>query len=96
MTPSRDVEKMLELLTEMSQDGILIAGEDGRVTRANARMAEITGRAQAELVGLDVGELLPGEWRDLDAAELRALASTMRSPASPNLSVPRLRRKRSR
>jgi two-component system, NtrC family, sensor kinase len=61
MTPSRDVEKMLELLTEMSQDGILIAGEDGRVTRANARMAEITGRDQAELVGLDVGELLPAQ-----------------------------------
>ncbi|HYR02846.1 MAG TPA: PAS domain S-box protein, partial [Syntrophobacteria bacterium] len=61
MTPSREVEKMLELLTEMSQDGILIADEDGRVTRANARMAEITGRAQAELVGLDVGELLPAQ-----------------------------------
>ncbi|MBP1725877.1 MAG: sensor signal transduction histidine kinase, partial [Deltaproteobacteria bacterium] len=61
MTPSREVEKMLELLTEMSQDGILIADEDGRVTRANARMAEITGRAQTELVGLDVGELLPAQ-----------------------------------
>ena len=61
MTPSREVEKMLELLTEMSQDGILIADEDGRVTRANARMAEITGRAQTELVGLDVGDLLPAQ-----------------------------------
>jgi PAS domain S-box-containing protein len=61
MRSSREVEKMLELLTEMSQDGILIADEDGRVTRANARMAEITGRAQAELVGLDVGELLPAQ-----------------------------------
>lgn len=61
VTPSREAEKMLELLTEMSQDGILIADEDGRVTRANARMAEITGRAQAELVGLNVGELLPAQ-----------------------------------
>jgi PAS domain S-box-containing protein len=61
MTPSREVEKMLELLTEMSQDGILIVDEDGRVTRANARMAEIAGRAQAELVGLDVGEFLPAQ-----------------------------------
>jgi two-component system NtrC family sensor kinase len=61
MTPSREVEKMLELLTEMSQDGILIVDENGRVTRANARMAEIAGRPQAELVGLDVGELLPAQ-----------------------------------
>jgi two-component system NtrC family sensor kinase len=61
MTPSRDVEQMLELLTEMSQDGILILDESGRVTRANAKMADITGRPQAELVGLDAGEILPSQ-----------------------------------
>jgi two-component system NtrC family sensor kinase len=59
MTPTGDVEKILELLTEMSQDGILIVDENGRITRANAAMAAITGRQREELVGLAIGELLP-------------------------------------
>lgn len=73
MTPSREVEKLLELLTEMGQDGILIVDDHGRVTRANAKMAEITGRAQGELVGLDVGELLPPQ----HVENIRYLASKL-------------------
>jgi two-component system NtrC family sensor kinase len=59
MTPSGHVGRLLELLIEMSQDGILIVDDDGRITRANAAMAAITGRPREELVGLDIGELFP-------------------------------------
>jgi two-component system NtrC family sensor kinase len=73
MTPTGHVGRLLELLMEMSQDGILIVDEDGRITRANAAMAAITGRPREELVGLEIGELFPPQ----HAENLRYLADKL-------------------
>jgi two-component system NtrC family sensor kinase len=59
ITPIVEAERKIELLTEMTREGILMVDEGQRVVFANTRMAEILGRTKAQLIGKDVGELLP-------------------------------------
>jgi two-component system NtrC family sensor kinase len=53
-----EAEKKIELLAEMTQEGILMADENHRITFANTRMAEITRLPKENIVGMSVGELL--------------------------------------
>ncbi len=48
-------------LTEALQCGAIVLGEDGRITHANARVAELLGRSTHDLVGRLLGELCPSD-----------------------------------
>lgn len=54
-----EAESKIELLTEMTQEGILMVDEDYEIVFANSRMSEMIGRSKEELLGSDVRELLP-------------------------------------
>ncbi|OGP69955.1 MAG: hypothetical protein A2Y80_08655 [Deltaproteobacteria bacterium RBG_13_58_19] len=69
ITPRVEAERKLELITELTQEGILVADENHRVLFANPRMAEIAGRPKEELVGHDLGEVLTPQHQRM-AAEL--------------------------
>lgn len=56
-----EAEKKIELLAEMTQEGILMAAENHRVVFANTRMAEITGVSQKDIVGMRVNELFSSQ-----------------------------------
>ena len=53
-----EAEKKIELVAEMTQEGILMADENHRVIFANSRLAEITGLPQEDIVGMSISELL--------------------------------------
>jgi len=58
-------EKKIELLAEMTQEGILMADENHYVTFANTRMAEITGIPKKDIVGMKVSELLSPQHEEI-------------------------------
>lgn len=60
ITPMVEAEKKIELLIEMSQEGILIIDRSYRISFANYRMAAISGRSKQDLIGADVREILSG------------------------------------
>jgi two-component system NtrC family sensor kinase len=53
-----EAEKKIELLAEMTQEGILMADENHRVIFANTRLAEITALSKEDIVGMSITELL--------------------------------------
>ena len=53
-----EAEQQIELLAEMTQEGILMADENHRIIFANTRMAEITGIPKNDIVGMSISELL--------------------------------------
>lgn len=66
-------ETLFHALTE----GIAVVGPDGRIERANRSLARFAGRPGAELIGQDLGAILPGS-----AEPLRELlAATQRGEA---------------
>ncbi|MDD2902779.1 MAG: PAS domain S-box protein [Syntrophales bacterium] len=58
ITPIVEAEKKIELLTELTQEGILMVDENQRVIFANSRMGEIVGRPKEDLMGRRLGEVL--------------------------------------
>jgi two-component system NtrC family sensor kinase len=58
ITPVVEAERKLDLLTEMTREGLLMADEDQRIVFANSRMAEILGIPKGELMGKHLGEVL--------------------------------------
>ncbi|MEW6659202.1 MAG: PAS domain S-box protein [Thermodesulfobacteriota bacterium] len=58
ITPIVEAEKKIELLTELTQEGILMVDENHRIIFANSRMGEITGRTKQELIGLYLADVL--------------------------------------
>lgn len=60
-----EAEKKIELLAEMTQEGILMADEDYRVIFANSRMSEITGLPKKDILGIRVGELLSSQHEEM-------------------------------
>jgi len=60
-----ETEKQIELLAEMTQEGILMADENHCVTFANSRMAEITGIPKKDIVGMKVSELLSHQHEEM-------------------------------
>jgi len=60
-----EAEKKIELLAEMTQEGILMVDENHRVVFANSVMAEITGLSQKDVVGMGVSELLSSQHEEM-------------------------------
>jgi PAS domain S-box-containing protein len=58
ITPIVEAEKKIDLLTELTQEGILMVDEDQRILFANSRMADIVGRTKEELMGKGLDEIL--------------------------------------
>ena len=66
-----EAEKKIELLAEMTQEGILMADDNRRVIFANSRMAQITGMSKEDIVGTSVGELLSSQHEEMMSDLLR-------------------------
>jgi two-component system NtrC family sensor kinase len=63
ITPIVEAERKIDLITELTQEGILMADEDQRLLFVNSKMAEIIGRPKQELIGLDLAEALTPQHR---------------------------------
>ncbi len=72
ITPIMEAERKIDLLTELTQEGILMVDENQRILFANSRMAEIVGRTKEELKGKEIGEILSPQHHRM-AAELARL-----------------------
>lgn len=58
ITPIVEAEKKIELLTELTQEGILMVDENHRIVFVNSRMGEIVGRSKEEIFGRNLFEVL--------------------------------------
>jgi two-component system, NtrC family, sensor kinase len=65
ITPLVEAEQKIRMLVEITQEGILMVDETDRVIYANSKMAEILDYPKDDLVGKDVGELLPVQLRSI-------------------------------
>ncbi|MEJ2671829.1 MAG: PAS domain S-box protein [Deltaproteobacteria bacterium] len=61
ITPVVEAEKKLDLLTELTQEGLLMADEDHRVVFANAKMAQVLDIPKSKLLGMHLGEVLTSQ-----------------------------------
>jgi PAS domain S-box-containing protein len=73
-----EAEKKIELLAEMTQEGILMADENHRVTFANSRLSEIIGLPKEDIVGMSISELLSPQHDEM-------IANLLSEPDSENL-----------
>ncbi|MFL6109278.1 MAG: ATP-binding protein [Marmoricola sp.] len=60
-------DEMYRRIVETSADGLWLVDEGGRTLFANARVAELLGRAQADLEGLCVNDVFASPWWATDA-----------------------------
>ena len=72
ITPIIEAERKLDLITELTQEGMLMADENQRVIFANSKMAEIVGRPKEDLVGKSLEEILTPQHQKM-AVELTSL-----------------------
>ncbi len=61
ITPVVEAEKKLDLLTELSREGLMIADEKQRIIFANTKMAEMVKRPKEDLLGRHLGEVLTSQ-----------------------------------
>ncbi|HZE21432.1 MAG TPA: PAS domain S-box protein, partial [Desulfobaccales bacterium] len=61
ITPVVEAERKLDLLTELSQEGLLMADENLRVIFANTRAADILNLPKKKLIGKHLGEVLSSQ-----------------------------------
>ncbi len=54
-----EAEQQTRMLVEITQEGILMVDENDRIIYANSKMAEILGHSKDDLVGKEIGGLLP-------------------------------------
>jgi PAS domain S-box-containing protein len=59
ITPLAEAEQKIRMLVEITQEGILMVDENDRVIYANSKMGEIFDQHKDDMVGKDVGGLLP-------------------------------------
>ncbi|MGO9020989.1 MAG: PAS domain S-box protein [Syntrophobacteraceae bacterium] len=59
ITPLVEAEQKIRMLVEITQEGILMIDEEDRVIYANSKIAEILEKNKDDLIGKDVGGLLP-------------------------------------
>jgi len=59
ITPLIEAEQKLGMITEIAQQGILMADENRRIIFANSKMGEIFEQPKDELIGRNINELLP-------------------------------------
>jgi PAS domain S-box-containing protein len=72
ITPIIEAERKLDLITELTQEGMLMADENQRILFANSKMAEIVGRPKEELVGKSLEEILTPQHQKM-AVELTSM-----------------------
>jgi len=65
ITPVVEAEQKIALLTEVSQEGILMVDENQRIIFANSRVAEFLGHPREQLVGMGVSEVLPVQHQEM-------------------------------
>jgi len=63
ITPIVEAERKIDLITELTQEGILMADQSQRILFVNSKMAEILDRPKLELIGQDLGEALTPQHR---------------------------------
>jgi len=73
-----EAEKKIDLLAEMTQEGILMADEQHRVIFANSRMGEIAGLPKEDVVGMKLSELLSSQHEEM-------ISSLLSEPDPENL-----------
>jgi two-component system, NtrC family, sensor kinase len=61
VTSMVEAEQKISLLTEMTQEGIMMVDEDQRIIFANTRMAEIFGATKEDLLNKEVGQVLSAQ-----------------------------------
>ncbi|HAA05432.1 MAG TPA: hypothetical protein DCE18_18985, partial [Syntrophobacteraceae bacterium] len=59
ITPIAEAEQKISLLTDMTQEGIMMVDEDLRVIFVNTPMSEILGKAREHLLGTEAAVSLP-------------------------------------
>ena len=72
ITPIVEAERKLDLITELTQEGMLMADENQRIIFANSKMAEIVGRPKEDLVGKSLEEVLTAQHQKM-AVELTSM-----------------------
>jgi len=63
ITPIVEAQRKIDLLMELTREGILMVDEHQKVLFTNSKMAEIVGRPREELIGKDLGEVLTAQHR---------------------------------
>jgi len=58
-------EQKIQLLTDLSNEGILMVDDNHRIIFANSMIAEILERPKEQIVGMSVDELLPAQLCDM-------------------------------
>jgi two-component system, NtrC family, sensor kinase len=61
ITPVVEAEQKLDLLTQLTQEGLLMADENHRVIFANTRMLEILDIPRSRIIGMHLGEVLSAQ-----------------------------------
>jgi PAS domain S-box-containing protein len=61
ITPIVEAERKIDLLTELTREGLLMTDEDQCILFANSRMGEIFGIPKKELIGKHLGEVLSSQ-----------------------------------
>jgi two-component system, NtrC family, sensor kinase len=56
-----EAEQKLDLLTQLTQEGLLMADEDYRIIFANTRMTEILNIPRSRIIGMHLGEALTSQ-----------------------------------
>jgi len=72
ITPVVEAEQKLDLLTQLTREGLLMADENHRIIFANTRMMEILNIPRSRIIGMHLGEVLTSQHLHM-AQELAAL-----------------------
>lgn len=71
ITPIIEAERKLDLITELTQEGMLMADENQRIIFANSKMAEIVGLTKQELVGKSLEAVLTAQHQEMAVQLIR-------------------------
>ncbi|HLD46417.1 MAG TPA: PAS domain S-box protein [Desulfobaccales bacterium] len=61
ITPVVEAEQKLDLLTQLTREGLLMADENQRIIFANTRMTEILDIPRSRIIGMNLGEVLTAQ-----------------------------------
>ncbi len=57
-----EAEEKINLVTELTQEGILLVDEDRRIIFANSKMAAISGFPKDQLIGMNADQVIPAHY----------------------------------
>jgi PAS domain S-box-containing protein len=63
ITPIVEAQRKIDLLAELTHEGILMVDENQKILFANSKMANIVEKTREELIGKDLGEVLTAQHR---------------------------------